>query len=97
MGINNTSSDGSILMWWSGRTHMHIKKIRHSKLPITLESSDPLTYDMLYTIQLNMMYDSEDSRHSNQSCWLTWVDEDGHWFNPFKPNPNQMELFEETT
>ena len=62
--------------------HMHIKKIRHSKLPITLESSDPLTYDMLYTIQLNMMYDSEDSRHSNQSCWLTWVDEDGHWSNP---------------
>ena len=76
---------------------MNIKKIRHSKLPITLESSDPLTHDMLYTIQLNMMYDSEDSRHSNQSCWLTWVDEDGHWFNPFKPNPNQMELFEETT
>ena len=28
--------------------------------------------------------DSEDLR-PNQSCWLTWVDEDGHWFDPFKP------------
>ena len=76
---------------------MNIKKIRHSKLPITLESSDPLTYDMLYTIQLNMMYDEQDTREENQSCWLTWVDEYGNWFNPFKPNPNQMELFTETT
>ena len=77
--------------------HMHIKKIRHSKLPITLESSDPLTHDMLYTIQLNMMYDEKEKREENQSGWLLWVDEYGNWFNPFKPNPNQMELFEKTT
>tara|TARA_B100001113_G_scaffold346348_1_gene337141 strand:- start:546 stop:776 length:231 start_codon:yes stop_codon:yes gene_type:complete len=76
---------------------MHIKKIRHSKLPITLESSDPLTHDMLYTIQLNMMYDEKEKREENQSGWLLWVDEYGNWFNPFKPNPNQMELFEKTT
>ena len=74
-----------------------MKKIRHSKLPITLESSDPLTHDMLYTIQLNMMYDEQDKRKENQSGWLVWVDEYGDWFNPFKPNPNQMELFEKTT
>ena len=76
---------------------MGIKKIRHSKLPITLESSDPLTHDMLYTIQLNMMYDENHTRNENQSGWLLWVDEYGNWFNPFKPNPNQMELFKETT
>ena len=52
---------------------------------------------MLYTIQLNMMYDEQDKREENQSGWLMWVDEDGHWFNPFQPNPNQMELFKETT
>ena len=76
---------------------MNIKKIRHSKLPITLESSDPLTHDMLYTIQLNMMYDENHIRNENQSGWLLWVDEYGNWFNPFKPNPNQLELFKETT
>jgi len=70
-----------------------MKKIRHSKLPITLESTDPLDYDMLYTIQLNLMYDEEDSRESNQGCWSSWVDEYGNWFNPYKPNPNQLELF----
>tara|TARA_Y100001937_G_scaffold86004_1_gene116362 strand:- start:111 stop:356 length:246 start_codon:yes stop_codon:yes gene_type:complete len=73
---------------------MHIKKIRHSKLPITLESSDPLTHDMLYTIQLNMMYDENEKRDENQSGWLLWVDEYGNWFNPFKPNPNQLTLFD---
>ena len=73
---------------------MHIKKIRHSKLPITLESSDPLTHDMLYTIQLNMMYDEKEKREENQSGWLLWVDEYGNWFNPFKPNPNQLTLFD---
>ena len=34
-----------------------MKKIRHSKLPITLESTDRLDYDMLHAIQLNLMYD----------------------------------------
>ena len=64
-----------------------MKKIRHSKLPIPLESSDPLTHDMLYTIQLNMMYDEQDKREENQSGWLVGVDEYGDWFNPFKPKP----------
>ena len=70
-----------------------MKKIRHSKLPITLECSDILDYDMLHAIQLNLMYDEKDSRNKNQGGWSTWVDEDGNWFNPYKPNPNQLELF----
>jgi len=73
-----------------------MKKIRHSKLPITLESSDPLDYEMLHTIQLNLMYDENDSRAENQGCWNAWVDEDGNWFKYWnKPNPNQLELFDE--
>ena len=72
-----------------------MKKIRHSKLPITLESTDRLDYDMLHAIQLNLMYDEKDSRNKNQGCWSTWIDEYGNWFNPYKPNPNQMELFDE--
>ena len=31
-----------------------MKKIRHSRLPITLESSDRLTPDMLKAIELNI-------------------------------------------
>ena len=72
-----------------------MKKIRHSKLPITLECSDSLDYDMLYTIQLNLMYDEQDSREENQGCWNAWVDEYGNWFNPYKPNPKQLEIFNE--
>ena len=34
-----------------------MKKIKHTKLPITLESSDKLDYDMLEAISLNMEYD----------------------------------------
>jgi hypothetical protein len=26
--------------------------------------------------------------------WDKWIDEYGYWFNPNKPNPNQLELFE---
>ena len=70
-----------------------MKKIRHSKLPIILESLDTLDYEMLHTIQLNLMYDENDSREDNQGCWNAWVDEYGNWFNPYKPNPNQLELF----
>ena len=70
-----------------------MKKIRHSKLPIVLECSDILDYDMLHAIQLNLMYDEKDSRKENQGCWNAWVDEYGNWFNPYKPNPNQLELF----
>ena len=70
-----------------------MKKIRHSKLPITLSSADTLDYEMLHAIQLNLMYDENDSREDNQGCWNAWGDEDGNWFNPYKPNPNQLELF----
>ena len=42
-----------------------MKRIRHSKLPIVLESADDLTSDMLYTIQLNLMYDEQDSKREN--------------------------------
>ena len=70
-----------------------MKKIRHSKLPITLECSDRLDYDMLHAIQLNLMYDENDTREENQGCWNAWIDEYGNWFNPYKPNPNQLELF----
>ena len=72
-----------------------MKKIKHSKLPITLESNDVLTSDMLHTIQLNLMYDENDSREENQGCWNAWIDEYGNWFNPYKPDENQLELFEE--
>jgi len=59
-----------------------MKKIRHSRLPITLESSDRLTPDMLKTIEFNISLG-----------WDKWKDEYGNWFNPYKPNPNQLELF----
>ena len=59
-----------------------MKKIRHSRLPITLESSDRLTPDMLKAIELNISLG-----------WDLWIDEYGDWFNPHKPNPNQLELF----
>ena len=63
-----------------------MKKIRHSRLPITLESSDRLTPDMLKAIEFNISLG-----------WDKWVDEYGNWFNPSKPNPNQLELFNENT
>ena len=56
-----------------------MKKIRHSKLPITLESSDRLTLNMLKAISLQMEYTS----------WSTWIDEYGNWFRQFDKNPNQ--------
>ena len=61
-----------------------MKKIRHSKLAITLESSDHLTQDMLKAIQIQM----------EAYSWDAWIDEDGNWFKYWnKPNPKQMELF----
>ena len=61
-----------------------MKKIRHSKLPLTLESSDHLTTDMLKAIQIQM----------EAYSWDAWVDEDGNWFKYWnKSNPKQMELF----
>jgi len=62
-----------------------MKKIRHGKLPITLESSDRLTPDFLKAISIQMDYKN----------WEYWVDEYGEWFNPYYYNPNQLELFEE--
>ncbi len=60
-----------------------MKKIRHSRLPITLESSDRLTPGMLKAIELNISLG-----------WDKWVDEYGDWFNPYKSNPKQLELFD---
>ena len=59
-----------------------MKTIRHSRLPITLESSDRLTTDMLEAIEFNISLG-----------WDKWVDEYGEWFNPYKLDPNQLELF----
>ena len=63
-----------------------MKKIRHIKLPITLESSDRLTLNMLKAISLNMEWDG----------WEAWIDEYGNWFRPFDKNRNQLELFNNT-
>tara|TARA_B000000557_G_C20463621_1_gene312372 strand:- start:293 stop:499 length:207 start_codon:yes stop_codon:yes gene_type:complete len=68
-----------------------MRKIRHSVLPITLISDDNLDYQELKTISLQMTYKSM----SGGSPWERWVDEYGEWFSPYKPNPNQLELFEE--
>ena len=69
-----------------------MKKIRHGKLPITLESSDELTPDLLETIQLNLMYDKK--RKDNHTGWESWKDEYGNWVTPYKADKNQLELFE---
>ena len=60
-----------------------MKKIRHSRLPITLESSDNLSLDFLKSIEFNM----------KSTGWDLWIDEYGNWFRPMKLNPNQLELF----
>ena len=62
-----------------------MKKIRHSRLPITLESSDNLTPDFLKTIEFNMQ----------STGWDLWKDEYGNWFRPMKQNEKQVELFNE--
>ena len=62
-----------------------MKKIRHSRLPITLESSDNLTPDFLKAIEFNM----------NSTGWDLWKDEYGNWFRPTEKNKKQMELFDE--
>ena len=61
-----------------------MKTIRHSRLPIILESSDSLRPHFLEAIILDF------ERHG----WDLWKDEYGEWFDPYKPNPNQLELFE---
>ena len=62
-----------------------MKKIRHSRLPITLESSDNLTPDFLKTIEFNMQ----------STGWDLWKDEYDNWFRPMKQNEKQVELFNE--
>ena len=62
-----------------------MKKIRHSKLPITLISDDHLTTDFLKAIQIQM----------EEYSWDDLIDEDGKWFTFWnKSNPNQLELFD---
>ncbi len=70
-----------------------MRRIRHSRLPITLISEDPLTVDMLNTISLNMTF--KPRKGYGNSPWELWVDEYGEWFSPYKTNRNQLELFEE--
>ena len=60
-----------------------MKIIRHSRLPITLASSDKLTFDFLKAITLDF----------ERYGWDTGIDEYGNWFESNKPNKNQMELF----
>jgi hypothetical protein len=69
-----------------------MKKIRHSKLPITLVSDDELTPDMLNTISINMTYTP--TKGNGTSPWELWVDEYGEFFSPYKKNKNQLELFD---
>ena len=49
-----------------------MRKIKHSKLPITLISADELDFDFLNAIQLNLMYD--ENRKDNRSGWEMWTD-----------------------
>jgi hypothetical protein len=62
-----------------------MKKIRHSKLPITLDSSDHLDINMLQAIKIQL----------SATGWESWKDEYGNWFRPYDKNPNQLELFGE--
>ncbi len=61
-----------------------MKKLRHSKLPITIECTDTLNINMLQAIDIQM----------TANGWYTWIDEYGNWFDPFYNNPNQLELFD---
>ena len=62
-----------------------MKKIRHSKLPITLECSDELDINMLQSIDVQM----------TAYGWNMWIDEYGNWFDPYYKDPNQLKLFDE--
>ena len=63
-----------------------MKKIRHSKLPITLECNDHLDINMLQAIAIFM----------DEYGWELWIDEYGNWFDPYYKDPNQLELFNES-
>lgn len=71
-----------------------MRHIRHSKLPISLFSQDPLTPDMLDIIALNMTYTPTEG--NGTSPWELWVDEYGEFFSPYEKDPNQLELFPPT-
>ena len=62
-----------------------MKKISHSKLPITLECTDTLDINMLQAIAIFM----------DEYGWELWIDEYGNWFDPYYKDPNQLELFDE--
>ena len=62
-----------------------MKKLRHSKLPITIECTDTLNINMLQAIDVQM----------SAYGWDKWIDDYGNWFDPFYNNPNQLELFDE--
>ena len=61
-----------------------MKKIRHSVLPITLESSDELKGDFLNSVDTQM----------TNNGWSKWTDEYGNWFDPFYKDPKQLVLFD---
>ena len=63
-----------------------MKKISHSKLPITLECNDHLDINMLQAIAIFM----------DEYGWGLWIDEYGNWFDPYYKDPNQLELFNES-
>ena len=63
-----------------------MKKLKHSKLPITLECTDILDTNMLQAIDVQM----------SAYGWNRWIDEYGNWFKPYNKNPNQLELFDES-
>ena len=63
-----------------------MKRIRHSKLPITLECTDTLDINMLQAIAIFM----------DEYGWELWIDEYGNWFDPYYKDPNQLELFNES-
>jgi len=60
-----------------------LKKIKHSKLPITLECTDTLDINMLEAIAIFM----------DEHGWELWIDEYGNWFDPYYKDPSQLELF----
>ena len=70
-----------------------MKKISHSKLPITLECTDTLDINMLDAIHQQMTKPPfTDKPRASTYGWELWIDEYGNWFEPNKPNPKQLEI-----
>ena len=73
-----------------------MKKLRHSKLPITLECADNLHINMLNAIHQHMIKPPYTGNpRTNTYGWDMWIDEYGNWFDPFYKDPNQLELFDD--